>query len=332
MDHLDHLRRAFRDICAGHTRGTILGRPAFIKHLSHVDQVDLDTRRAEFYEEARVEGLETDEQALAEAIKRGEWSDEKERKLARAKLFIAELEEGKRKAIHPSMVTGYVQKIDEAIKDYKDQAWQKRCVLGLTCEVHADRELNDLYIVTNLYSDAELTKPLFSEREFNHLKDDKVDEIVQDYNCAMEGCTTPSIKRLALQGFFQYYFQLAGDDLTACFGRPIFQLTFPQVELLRWGSHFRTLYANHDVSSFPPNVREDPDLLTDYAATVSKGKAELAQQGANEEGAIVMGLKKEDEKALGVKSRGAGIDQNVLQSKFGGNLMAYMMAQQAGQA
>ncbi len=300
---MDLLRRAFRDIAAGHTRATILGRPAFIRHLSYSDQTDLDLKREEFLAAAREDEMPTNAEREEALRKEGLWSDEKERVLARAKSYIADLEEGKRKpGNHPSMVAGYVKKIEEATADWRAKDDEKRKLMGATAEVWADIDLNDHYILVNLFSDVALTVPLFREGEFDYFKNDRVSEIVGDYNRAMEGCNEAAIKRLAMSPIFQRPFQLTGDQLLDMFGKPACALTFYQADLLRFGAHFRNIYQNHDMASWPKKVLEDPDLLSEYASSVTKGKAEMQAKGANEEGTVVLGLKKEDAKALGVKT------------------------------
>lgn len=323
---MDTLRRAFRDIAAGHTHSAILGRPAFIRHLSYSDQVDFDATRDQFFNTAKSDGLDTDETRLAYLKKTGEWSDAKERELETARVYVLELEEGKRKhANMPSMVKSLLKQIEDAKKEYETKVMERRRLLGLTCEVYADRELSDHSIVTSLYKDPTLTAPLFDATEFDYFSDQTVNQIVADYNTAVEGCSEKNVKRLAMQPFFQRYFQLAGDDLAAFFGRPICALTFFQCDLLRWGSHFKHIYGTHDVSVFPKNVLEDPDLLTDYATAAAKGKETMAQQGAFEEGAIVMGMKKEDAKAIGIQQVNP---MDAITKQFGGNVMEWAASRQ----
>ncbi len=298
---MDLLRRAFRDIAAGHTRGTISGRTAFIRHLSYADQIGFDQKREEFYEEARAAELPTDEQKLLTLRKQKLWDDQKESELAAAKQLIIDLHEGKKKNAHmPSMVTGYLKRIEEADKDYEAKLLAKRRLLELTCEVFADRCVNDYYIISNLFKDATMNEPLYSEEEFDWFRDEMVSTIIQDYNRETAGCAEQNIKKLAMQPFFQKQFQLTGDNLTQFFGKPICALTFHQTDLLRWGSHFRHIYSSHDVAGWDKKVLEDPDLMTEYADSVTKGKEKMQEQGAYNDGTVVLGAKKEDAKALGL--------------------------------
>lgn len=316
---MDHLRKAFRDIAVGYTHGIFLSRPGYVKHLSYADQISFDSTREEFIAQAKREGILTNDERLEQMKKNGEWSDAKEKEIRDCQTMIDGAIEGKRLNMKmPSLVKRYTDQIKEYEKTLNDRLREKAAALGLTCESYADREVNDLFIFSNLFSDKVLETPLFSEADFQHLTDPEMNQLISDYNAAMDGCSTQSIKKLAMQGFFQEYFALTGENVSQFFGVPICRMTFTQVKLLSYGRHFSSIYQNHDVSKFPKNILEDPDLLTDYAVAATKGKEEMQKQGAYDEGTVVVGAKKEDAKVLGVKN-----SKNVVADimKNGGNFM-----------
>lgn len=322
---MDLHRRAFRDITAGYSVGRVLDRPAFIKHLSYADQIGFDAKRDEFYEEARASKIKTDAERLVELREAGTWTEDQERDLNRARTYVLELDEGKRKNLDkPSMVKSYIEKIREAEKDYEQKALARRRLMGMTCETQADEELNDCYIVANIYADPGLTTPLFKDGDFDYLKNGEVSAIVADYNRAIEGCSDLNLKKLAMQPFFQRYFGLCAEDVAAFFDQKVSRLTFYQVDLLRWGRHFHSIYTNHDVSQFPKHVLEDPELLTDYATAAVKGREKLAEQGAGQQNTHVVGVTKEDAKAMGVKK-----DNSMKQifGEFGGDVLGWAAKQ-----
>jgi hypothetical protein len=318
---MDSLRRGFADITAGYSRGTILGRQGFAKHLSYTDQIEYDSKRDEYYREAKSNGIPNVEEKLKNLRASGEWTDAKEREIEDQRRFVEGLREGiKKHTKMPSMV----QKLNVQLKDEEKKLEKSLAakfeLLGLTCESYADRQINDYYIYTNLFSDAGLTVPLFAMDEFDYFTDPQLGVLIQDYNVTLEPCSVDSIKRLAMQPFFQEYFCLAGEHLEAFFGGAIARLTFSQVKLLAYGQQFRHIYQTHETKDWPPNVLQDPDLMLDYAVSTSRGKEEMARQGVNEQGAVVVGMKKEDSKALGVKTQnnlGAEI------AKHGGNLVEW---------
>lgn len=322
---MDALRRAFNDVTVGYSRTTLMGKTAYIKHLSYADQVENDLKRDEYYNEAREQGLSTADQKLATLIEGGQWSPAKEKEIAASKAYIIDLIEGKRKMMNmPSMVESYNGKIKAEEKVYAERVVAKQVLLGLTCESYADRQLNDWYIYTNLFADKALMTPFFTENEFDYLTEPEMDVVGKTYNVAMEGCGEAALKKLTIQPFFQNYFGLVGDNLGQFFGKPIAQLTFFQIRLLSLGAHFRHIFSSHDTSKFPANVREDPDLLTDYANAARKGKEEMEKQGAYDDDAIVIGAKKEDSDVLGVKTN-PGLATQI--AKNGGNMVEWLRTQ-----
>lgn len=311
----DGLRRAFRDITAGSTAAVIATRPCFIRHLCYADQIGIEDKREAFLQEAKAAGLPTNVEKLALLRTQGLWTDQMDLELAQAAEQVPALITAKKNLANmPSLVTHYVKLIAEAEKAYEDKELAKRRLLELTCEVYADRCVNDHYIIVNLFADQQMTRPLFTDEEFGWFRDEAVSAIVADYNAAMESCSPRNLKRLAMQPFFQRPFQLVGDDLSSLFGKPIALLTDYQIDLLRYGAHFRSIYAQHDVSTFPPEALNDPDLMTDHAMAVTKGKEEMQQKGVNETGTSVMGLKGQDSRALGVANSPRAMQEMV---KFG---------------
>jgi hypothetical protein len=323
---MDILRRAFRDIAAGHSRGLVTGKIAYIKHLGFSDHIGFDQKREEYFDEAKKAGLPTEEEKLVILKKQRLWSDEQEKALEQARLYVIQLNEGKRKnAKMPSMVKGYAKQIAAAEREYENKLVDKKRLLEITCEVYADRCVSDYYIISNIYQDAGLTVPFFTEDQFDMMSDETVTSVVSSFNATMEGCSYQNIRKLAMNATFQQYFQLVGDNLQSFFGKPICGLTDYQLALLREGAHFRHIYSTHDTSAFPKNVMEDPDLLSDYAAAATKGKEDLQKQGAFEEGTIVVGMKKEDKKALGMATKGPDIAE--IMTKHGGNVLEYFQNQ-----
>lgn len=323
---MDLLRKSFRDISAGCTAGTVLSKPCFIKHLAYPDQIGFEDRKNEFFEEAKSAGLPTDEEKLKILRKQNLWDDAKERALEQARQQIPSLHEAKKKHMNmPSLVKLYVKQITDAEKDYEDKLLQKRQLLELTCEVFAERCANDHYIISNLFADSQMTHSLFTIDEFDWFRDEMVSSIIGDYNRVMEGCSEKNVKKLAMQPFFQRYFQLAGENFQSFFGKPICSLTNHQIDLLRWGAHFRNIYSSHDVSTWRKEVLDDPDLLTEYSIAVTKGKEDLQNRGGYDENTVVLGAGKEDRQTLGI-AQSPNVAREI-HEKYGGDYKKYLLAQ-----
>lgn len=320
---MENLRKAFYDIAAGYSRGVIFSREAFIKHLSYEDQINYDELRESFYKQAKDSGIETNEEKLKILRQQGIWTEEMDKEINASKLMIDSLYEGKKSNMKmPSLVKKYVENIREEEKKYNEKIQKKNQLMGLTCESYAEREVNDYYIFTNIFKNKELTERFFDIEEFDYFDDQKFSDICASYNKILEACSMESIKKIAMQPFFQEYFSLAGDNLKDFFDKPIYKLSFYQVKLLNYGSHFRNIYQNHDISRFPKEVQSDPDLLIDYAIAASKGKEEMQKQGAYDGEAITVGMSKEDSKVLGVKTNN-NLAAEI--AKSGGNVIDWAM-------
>lgn len=303
----------------GHTHGVFLARAGYVKHLSYADQISLDSTREGFIQKAKSEGILSDDERIVQIKSQGVWSDKKEREIADCKTMIEGALEGKKLNMKmPSLVKRYNEQIKENEKTLNDKLRERAIAMGLTCESYADREVNDLFIFSNLFADKDLQIPLFLDSEFQYMVDSEMNQLIADYNETMEPCSAQNVKKLAMQGFFQEYFGLTGENLSQFFGKPICHMTFMQVRLLSYGAHFRNIYQNNDTAKFPKNIMDDPDLLTDYATAAAKGKEEMQKQGAYDEGSVVIGGKKEDAKVLGVKTGGSMVADIM---KNGGNFM-----------
>ena len=316
----DLLKKAFADIAVGYSHGDILGRHCYIRHVSYHNQIDYDRKRDSFFTEAKKSGLLTNEERIAQLKTTGEWNEKKDAEIKNTKAIIDSLLTTKSKAKHPSMIAGLNKQINEQQKIVDSLESEKRGLIGLTCEIYADRELNDYYVATNIFKDPELKCPFLSDEDLEYIDNDKIFEICDSYNKALEGCLEKNIKRLAMMPFFQRYFSLTGDNYYHFFNKPICNLTFYQVELLIYGSQFKNIFSHNDTSTWPKHVFEDPDVLLDYANTVAKGREEAQKQGAYDEGAVVIGAKKEDAKALGLKTKNS-IAKDVLNS--GGDVLDF---------
>ena len=319
---MDIQRRAFRDITAGFSSGHTLGKPVYIKHLSYSDQIDSDDKWQEFFQQAKDQGLSTFEEKMVQLKKEGAWTDKMEKEMLDQKRMLDGIYEGKKANMKmPSLVKKYNDQIKTEEEKMGKLVLQRTKLVGLTCEVYADQENSDWYIMHNLFTDKTLTNPFFDESHFDYIEEEALRRVADDYKAIMTPCSDQNVKKLAMQPFFQSYFALVGDVLTNFFGKPICNLTLNQVRLVNYGAHFRHIYQNNDIAQFPKNVAEDPDLLTDYAIAAAKGKEELRGKGAYDEDTVTLGMKKEDRTTLGVKNAG-NITQDIIKS--GGNVIDYL--------
>lgn len=291
------LRRAFVDVCRGYSSCVHQDSHVYVRHLSHREHVLYDALQADYIAEARARGAFTEEERLADVIKRGVWSQAKEDDIAFQRDAIIRLEEGKRQLANPSMIESLERQIageyDKLNAIYSDRMTH----IGVTAEAYAHQRLNDHYIINNLFKDAALTQPLFTETTFEDFSDVEVREISDMYNRVSEPCLDSSLRRLAVQDFFIQYYAMCGDNLFTFYGRAVVDLTFYQIRLGNMARYFKSLLEQTDMSKLPRNLRHDPDEIErHFTATKNAGSMQA-------EGRVPTNLSKQDIERLGLKDQ-----------------------------
>ncbi len=236
---LTQLRRAFVDICQGYSETTFEDKPLYIRHLSHKQHLQYDLLQARFEERARKLGAPTEAQRLIELRAAGLWSDQKDRNIANQKEGIVRFEEARKTVAQPSVLRGYDTQIAQEKEKLTRMLVERAELIKITCEVHAQRLLNDHYVITNLFSDKGLTESRFPPEVFEDFSDSEVEAILAVYHSAIDPCGDTFLRQLAVQDFFMSYYGLCGDKADSFYGRPICEMTYYQVRLANVAKYFK---------------------------------------------------------------------------------------------
>lgn len=313
----DVYRRGYNDICKGYSFGRVLNRPTYIKHLTHEDQLDLDSVEKDFYERARSRGLPTEEMRLTQLKDEGLWKDSDDKELSDLKLSIDSLRAGRKNASLPSILSRINQQIEEEETKYSKKLRFKNELVALTCEKYSQKMLNEYYIFKNLFSDKFFEASLFTEEEFEEISEIDMVKIIEAYNSIMEPCSDANIKKLAIQDFFQSAYYICDNNFSNFFGKPICKFSLYQIKLANYAKYFRTIFENHDMRNAPKEILEDPDKIGDWVNATEKARAEMEK---NKDAAMsgMAGMTKQDRKALGVQKDGVDLSKEA--AKHGGSL------------
>jgi len=300
------LRKAFSDISRGYSVAFLDGKRLYVKHLSHHEQVDLDVLHQSFVEEALNAGVEPETTKLKYLEEQGIWTAEDDKLLDSMKDTIERLVVGKKVIYLKADLDNQNKLIEAEQRKYNQKRREREQVLGLTAQSYAERKINEYYIIESFFLDDNFSKRYLSEEIFQDLTDEDIQHIVKSYNNEMETVSDRSIKKLAIQDFFQMYWSLSSENLYNFFGRPICNLTYFQVKLGTYGRMFRDILLRAE--NLPPEIRDDPDKMLDYVRAGENAKEKMqgaASQGPSSDGAVastLMGAKTEDYKAVGIKS------------------------------
>lgn len=272
------LRRAFVDVCAGHSVGRLDGRTVYIRHLGHREHASFEDVQADFEAHAKAQGALTEAQRLDQLYPKGQWSPAREADIELRRERIGRMEEGRKSLAVPSLLRGHDEHIARERADLAKVLNERAQVIGITVESDAARRLEDHYLVHNLFTDSELTTVLHAPEAFDALTDAEVDAIHATYAAAIEPCAEANLRRLSVQDWFVSYWSLASDDARSFYGRAICDLTYYQVRLAGQARYMKALLDNTDLNRLPADKRGDPDAI-EQLHIVQKNAATMAADG-----------------------------------------------------
>jgi hypothetical protein len=296
------------------------GKRVYIKHLSHFEYIQYEELSDQYRKEAE-ESIPNEKNKLKYLIDNNLWNNDKETEIERQRDYIMRLQEGRKTFSQPSMLANHDKLISEESGKLTRMLTERFNLLGLTAEMYAERQINDYYMLHNLFVDDRLVTPLFSEEEFEDLSDDDVSNITQCYDTAIKGCSEDYIRRLSVQDFFMRYYTLCDNNISFFYGKPICQLTHYQVSLGNYAKYYRSLIENYDLSNMTPEKRQDPEEIEKFVNVKKNADKAL------EKGMAPVNMSKDDIKTLGLQDKIAKMPNKAMNSQ---EFIAHMQAQKQG--
>lgn len=320
-----NFRRAFRDIKNGYSEIEVSGSLFYLKHISFEDQVDLDEIYSRFYEDAKSQGVPTEEESLKQLIEEGQWSAKQDRAIKAEISFIAELTKQKKALYLKTEIDRVNKDIDAAQKRLNEIKNARSILLSGTAESYADERVNDFYILNCLYKDKLLTIPAYTKEEYDAIDTKTLFAIIEKYNDVYRQINDLSIQKIVLQDFFFIYSPFA-ENSHEFFGLPVCQLSCNQLKLLIYSRYFKNAFQQNP--AMPDDVKSDPEKIIDYISANENVK-KIRDKNPEKEGSVesYVGATKQDLEYIGVIKK----DQKTLSlseaaKKKGGTLsMADMM-------
>lgn len=292
-------RKIFRDIVVGKSEVNIEGTTFYVKHLSALDQVDIDDIRLSYYNQALDRGISKQEDLLVDLNKEGLWTDRDEKSIETQKNYIKNLRESKSQLLLKSQIDAQNKNIKEAELELGLLHEKKQSLLGLNAEDYAEKRSNDYYIIKSFYHDSDLKDPVFlNEEEYSELYSEDVVNFVKTYNHMFEMFEELKIQEMILQDFYYIYFPFS-DDTVGFFGNPVCHLTYNQLKLIVYTKIFKNIFEQN--SHIPEKIKKDPQALLDYGSISSEAKDKMQKQlNDSKDGSTIMGATKEDYEYAGL--------------------------------
>ena len=309
-------RYLFRDIVVGFCEVDIEGKTLFVKHLSALDQVNLEVLEEQFFTKAKNRGLPTEQEALDRLEEEEMWAKEDEAEIERQKQYLKGVEDTRKQLYLKTELEINEKQLKEARDKLGELLFAKANLVGQTCEKYSRSRVNDHYILKSFFKDRDLTVVYYTDEEISELPLKELQVITQLYNLHVGLFTDQHIQDLTLQDFYAPYFPFC-DNVMNFFNKPLFQLSSNQVKIIVFTRMFKNIFENYP--KIPESIRKDSTKIIDYVNAQDKAKdvmSNLDKDGAP----TVMGATKEDYEYLGYQVNPKGKSLTDMLKEKGGKM------------
>ena len=309
-------RYLFRDIVVGFCEVDIEGKTLFVKHLSALDQVNLEVLEEQFFAKAKNRGLPTEQEALDRLKEEEMWTKGDEAEIERQRQYLKGVEDTRKQLYLKTELEANEKQLKEARDKLVELLSVKERLVGQTCEKYSRSRVSDHYILKSFFKDRGLTTEYYTDEEISELPLGELRVITQLYNSHVGLFTDQHIQNMTLQDFYAPYFPFC-DNVMNFFNKPLFQLSSNQVKLIVFTRMFKNIFENYP--KIPESIRQDATKIIDYVNAQDKAKdvmSNLDKDGAS----TVMGATKEDYEYMGYKQTGQGKSLTDMLKEKGGKM------------
>ena len=311
-----NFRYLFKDIVYGFSEVEFDGRTFYIKHLSSLDQVDLEELEEGFFNEAHRRGLPTEEETLERLRDEEMWTTGDDAEITKQESYLKNLETTHKQLYLKTLIEDNVAEQKKAKKKLGELLAVKNNLIGQTCEIHAKSRTSDHFILKSFYEDRALDAPYFSEEKIDELGRDELLQVVIAYNSKILRLNDRNIQNIVLQDFYSAYFPFS-DNVMNFYDKPLFELSLYQVKLIVFTRMFKNIFEGYP--KMPENIKKDPEKIIGYVNAQDKAKdaiSNLDKDGAS----TIVGAKPEDYEYLGYKQTPKGASLSEQLKKKGGRM------------
>jgi hypothetical protein len=279
------------------------------------DQQHIDLHYNRYYREVIAREVPTEQDALKLLIENDLWSLAQDEEIKRLKDERDNLKITATQVVLPSQKMKVLSSVDKINKNIHQKEVARLELIGITAENYSTNRAHEHILQTCVYKDQELTKTYYSEGEFDELEHSELIKVIQLRHELIKRLDDDHLQKAALLPFFSLYLPLC-EDVNGFFGKPVTNLTIPQLKLCSFGRVFFSIFQY--VDDIPDNIREDPAKLLSFSdAQRNKGKKKGVNLKEDADASMVFGATKEDMKAVAGRE---GVSLGDALKKKGGTL------------
>lgn len=256
-----NLRKIFREICEEATPYSLFGKPVFFKHLNIFDQAEITEAQNIAHQKAIELGIPTEEERVAQCIKKGVWSKDKDDHMESLYKDIERYQASKKKLAYEGQLADINRYIETCSQDIHKLKNERRAVIGRTAEDYAILESNTEFVFISCYKDPLCRERFWSREEFDYIDRETSSLVIEVYDKAFTDYSINNIRKICVESFFARLFGLAQNP-AKFFEKPVFKLTNYQIQLLDYGRYYKGMLE--ECFDAPQDVRSDPDKLEEF--------------------------------------------------------------------
>ncbi len=301
------LRQRYVEIIHGFSIATHQKNNIYIKHLSTLDNLEIDFLYQENYDQAAAKGYPTEKQRLEQLEKDQLWTSGDENNIIGIRASIKSFFISKKKAFLKKDIDSINSQIAEQEKLLQEMLFKRESLIGATVEKFTRKRVDAHLIYKSFFKDIDLNTLLYTKEEFDDLEQLELGELFYIYNTIMENFSELNIKKIALSPLFQNSFSLC-DNIYEFYGKPICYLTNFQISLSAYGNYYKQVLTSENKP--PDEILTDPDKLEDWFTSKSNVDQMLDKNIKDEKGAVsIMGATQEDLKNWGMDQQGVSLTE-----------------------
>jgi hypothetical protein len=240
------------------------GRSLYIKHHKLKEQAKIPRFFESYKEDAIRRGIPTEEDAIKEAVERGDWSDKDEEFVLKTEARVKALSKAAEQMVIPSQKEAQMKIVEGEVKKLKEKKEERSCLLEFSAENISYEKTNNRFMEEIIFKDKELTELLLEGEDcstqdffsirvkqagvYNRYKDDNISKAV-------------------LMDFFSPFLPFSESPMDL-FGKPAAHLTVFQLKLITYSRLFFNIFKNYQ--DIPNMIRYDPEAILRFVESKSK--------------------------------------------------------------
>lgn len=254
QSELDDLKLYYYDIING--ASYFNERKIYIKHFNEIDNIKSLIYKKHLIKEYEEDGLLSIKDKKQYLLENSLWTQEKEDRLLQLKYIILDNEKQVESLVIPAQKAGIQNLINRDKEELDKLQKELDSLLEPTSESMASRESENYLIFISCFQDRELTKPYWTELQFDQLSENQLIDYKIMFRISLFNTSMKIIEKIACMPFYLNTLRLADKKIENFFNKKAYEFTHAQSDLYFLG--LRNLNVINNTDGSPPSLIDNP--------------------------------------------------------------------------